>query len=60
MTTRDRFAAKVREMQYRTRYAANEHPRIYMSFARRRHPDMEHRFVDLDTELVVEGFGLVW
>jgi len=57
MTTRDRLAAKVREMQYRTRYVANVHPRIYMPFARRWHADMEHRFVDPDTELVVEGFG---
>ncbi len=57
MTTRDRLAAKVREMQYRTRYVVNVHPRIYMPLARRWHADMEHRFVDPDTELVVEGFG---
>lgn len=57
MTTRDRLAAKVREMQYRTRYVANVHPWIYMPLARRWHADMEHRFVEPDTELVVEGFG---
>jgi hypothetical protein len=57
LTTKGWLAAKTREMQYRTRYVANVHPWIYMPFARRWHADMEHRFVDPDTELVVEGFG---
>ena len=57
VTLQDRFEAKVRETQYRIRYLANVHPWLYMPFARRWHPDMEHRFVDPDTELVVEAFG---
>jgi len=57
LTTRDRIAATIREMQYRTRYVVNVHPRIYMPLARHWHADMEHRFVEPDTELVVEGFG---
>ena len=54
---RDRLGAKVRETQYRIRYLANVHPWIYMPFARLWHPEMENRFVDADTELVVEAFG---
>lgn len=57
MTLKDQLGAKVRETQYRIRYLANVHPRIYMPFARRWHADMEHRFVDAETELVIEGFG---
>jgi len=57
MTVQDRLAARVREMQYRIRYVANAHPWIYMPLARRWHADYEHRFVEPDTELVIEGFG---
>lgn len=57
MTVQDRLAARVREAQYTIRYVANVHPWIYMPLARRWHADMEHRFVESDTELVIEGFG---
>lgn len=57
MTAQDQLAARVREMRYRIRYVVNVHPRIYMPFARRWHADMQHRFVEPDTELVIEGFG---
>ena len=53
----DGLATKVRQFRYSLRYVVNVHPAIYMPLARRWHADLENRFVERDTELVIEGFG---
>jgi hypothetical protein len=57
VATDDRLARRVRELRYSVRYVVNAHPSVYMPLARRWHDDYENRFIEPDTELVIEGFG---
>jgi hypothetical protein len=47
----------LRTFQYSLRYSVNAHPWIYMPLARVWHHDYKDRFIERDTELVIEGFG---
>ena len=53
----DRLGVTVRTFQYALRYVVNVHPWIYMPLARVWHRDYQDRFIERDTELVIEGFG---
>lgn len=55
--TGDRLRTAIRTAQYAMRYAVNAHPWLYLPLAKRLHPDYENRFIEPDTELVIEGFG---
>jgi hypothetical protein len=57
LSVREDLSSQIRRFQYTLRYHANMHPWLYMPVARRLHADYENRFIEDDTELVIEGFG---
>jgi hypothetical protein len=55
--TGERVRATARTFRYGLRYFVNAYPRVYMPLARAWHSGYRDRFVERDTELVIEGFG---
>lgn len=47
---------RARRARLRVRTVLTEHPRVYLPLARRRYPGPSPRVLDLDTEVVIDGY----
>ncbi len=57
MAVSDRVGVTVRTSRYSLRYLVNTQPWLYMPLAKAWHSGYQDRFVERETELVIEGFG---
>jgi hypothetical protein len=48
--------SRARRVRLRVRTVATEHPRVYLSFARRKYPGPSPRVLDDRTEVVIDGY----